>query len=103
MGKNGSPVLSFGQKFSNWNTGQQLEYLKKLAASQNEALDLMQKERNKLAVEVAKLKRQVKSAEDALYIQKNINRAAITKQNADVQEAGQCIQELKEKLREVCG
>jgi len=95
-----SPPLSFGEKFKNWDTNQKLEYLKKLAASQNEALDGMQKERDRLLVEVSELKQLLANAEQAIYIQKNINRAAILKQNEDAQEAGKRIQELQARLRQ---
>lgn len=97
---NSGPALNFGEKFKNWDTHKQLEYLKKLAASQNEALDQMQKDRDRLAVEMIQLRQQLHNAEEALHIQKNINRAAIAKHNEDAQEAGARIIELQAQLRE---
>lgn len=94
------PVLAFGEKFKNWDTTQQLAYLKKLAASQNEALDGMQKDRDRLAAEVLKLKQQVSNAETALHVQKDINRVSILKHNEDAQEAGSRILELQARLRD---
>jgi len=97
---NSAPSLAFGEKFKRWTPQEQIDYLKKLAASQNQALDEMQKDRDRLAVENRALHKQIVNAEDALHIQKGINTAAILKQNADVQEAGARIIELQAKLRE---
>lgn len=99
--KNGNePSLKFGEKFKNWDTPQQIAYLKKLAASQNEALDEMQKDRDRLAAEVTTIKQQLLNVEKALDIQKNINRTSILKHNEDIQEAGARIVELQAQLRE---
>lgn len=98
---NNAPSLFFGEKFKQWTPQEQIAYLKKLAASQNQALDEMQKDRDRLVVENRALHNQIVNAEDALHIQKGINQAAILKQNADVQEAGARIVELQARLREV--
>lgn len=94
--------LAFGEKFKKWDVKKQLEYLKDLAASQNEALDGMQKERDRLLVEVNFLKESAANAQAALDTQKAINKAVIMKSNSDMQEAGERVQELQKRLK-VCG
>lgn len=91
--------IKFGRKFNGWDEAQQLDYLKKLASSQNEALDQMQKERDSLLAKVMELESALLNAEQAMMIQKNINRASMLKQNEDGQEAGKRIQELQAMLR----
>lgn len=91
--------LKYGAKFDSWDNAKQMAYLEKLAASQNEALDAMQKERNSLLEKVKELSTLLVYAQDALSLQKEINRHAILKQNSDNQHAGERIQELQAKLR----
>lgn len=91
--------IKFGNKFSNWSTLEQIEYLKKLTSSQNQALDQMQQERDALLARGDVLKQDVANAQSALDIQKRINQVALTKQNEDAQHSGERIQELQARLR----
>lgn len=91
--------LIHGGKFNEWSNAKQLNYLEELASSQNEALEAMQNERNALLVKVKEMVALLENAQEALSIQKEINRNTILKQNSDVQEAGIRIQELQAKLR----
>lgn len=63
----------------------QIEYLHKLSSSLNEALDSMQKERNKLADALGVIKTDFASLESAYTIQKNINIKVITDFNLEKQ------------------
>jgi len=92
------PMMKFGATFLAWTPEKQIDYLKKLASSQNHALDLMQKERNALLVERAVSTAQAESAQKALDIQKTITRNALTKQNEGDQQAAQRIQQLEGQL-----
>ncbi len=91
--------LKFDDRFNERPIKDQLDYLHKLAASQNDALDKMQNERNALAQEVVRLKAQLQNAETALVIQKNITRDALTKQNEDNQAAAERMHELETRVK----
>lgn len=62
-------------------TKDQLDYVKALASAQNEALELIQNERNDAYAEIVTLSESVKSAQQAYDIQKMINTKAITDSN----------------------
>ena len=89
---NGSPIVR------ERSVEAQLEYYKKLCASQNLALDKMQKGRDALAAKVVVAEQSAKNAEDALYIQRGIVRNMVTISNADKQQAAERIHELEDEL-----
>jgi len=91
--------LIFDPEFDKRPLPAQIDYLKKLAASQNHALDLMQQERNVLAVENKILKEQVGNAEQAFHIQKDIVNNLITQNNAEKQMINDRINELETRIK----
>jgi hypothetical protein len=57
------------------------EYLKALASAQNEALKLIEKERNEAYDKIKQMEQLLVNAEQALHIQKQINVKVITESN----------------------
>jgi len=104
MHSNGAaPALVFDERFHARPKEDQIDYLKKLCASQNQALDLMQQERDKWLSEAKKLEQAVANAESAFYIQKNITQNMVTQSNADDQDTAERIHELEKKVKELGG
>ena len=95
------PQLVFSPIFGERSLAEQIDYLKKLCSSQNHALDLMQKERNALRVEVDLMKVQVQNAQTAYEIQKNVTRDLIVQSNADGQGVAERIHQLEAKVKEL--
>jgi hypothetical protein len=93
-----APPLHFGEQFFKWDSAKKISYLSELAASQNQALDMMQQERNMLAEQVKVLNQQLENLDSALAQQKQIMRDALTKQNEDDQQASVRIQQLERQL-----
>lgn len=104
MPQSGTPThngkaLVFDPKFAERPLKDQIDYLQKLCASQNHALDLMQKERNDLAGKLQVAEAQLGNADQALAIQKKVVHDLITKTNADAQEVNQRIMELETRVK----
>ena len=89
-------VLVFSDEFDKRSFKEQIDYLKKLTASQNDALDKMQKERNEWREKAQKLEQAVKNAEDAFHIQKDIVKNLVTKSNEDKEQYAARIRELED-------
>jgi len=100
-GNGSGHMIKFGDGFNERPQKEQLEYLKKLASSQNYALDMMQKDRDALAAELVKIKAELANMEAAMNIQKEIVMANITQSNQETQERIVEIQALKSKIREL--
>ena len=98
-----SKQLFFDEKFSERPINDQLDYLTKLCGSQNEALDLMQKERNDWMEKCKVQERSLQNAEAAFNNQKDIVNNLVTKSNADNQENGQRIHQLERMVGELGG
>lgn len=96
-------MLEFNKKFHERPVKDQLDYLHKLCDSQNTALDLMQKDRDKWMAKAKRLEAAVKNAEEAFYIQKNIVGSLLTKTNADDQQTHDRIRDLERKVGELGG
>lgn len=91
--------LQFGEKFYEWDTGQQIEYLIKLASSMNHAADMIQRERDNLMQKHEQLFRTLESCEKNLDTQKQININMITSANAKEQKYIKDIQILQSRVR----
>ena len=98
-----APKLIFKEGFDQRSDKEQIEYLKKLCAAQNEALDIMQKERNEWRDKAKVFEQQVANAQQNLDVQKKINIDAITQQNADNQQNHERIRQLERKIGELGG
>lgn len=96
-------LLAFDARFKERPVAEQLEYLHKLAASQNNALDLMQKERNALRAQVVELQASLVNAEEAFQIQKNIVADLVTVSNETQQDAANSIHVLEDEVRSLRG
>ena len=94
-----APTITFSQDFFMRPRKDQVDYLIKLASSQNQALDLMQKERDVLAQRVSVAEALAKNADEALLIQKGVVQNLITKTNSDGQDTAQRINELEAQVR----
>ena len=92
--------IRFSDEFHAKPPREQIIYLEKLASSQNEALDLMQKERNQLAVRVTTLEAQLKGAENNLMITKNIMQKNLTDTNTEREDRILRVQQLEKALKE---
>ena len=92
-------ALVFDGEFNKRSQKDQIAYLKSLAASQNQALDLMQKERNEWRDKAHKLEEGVKNAEAALYTQKDIARNLIEQRNQEEQQTAVRIHELESRVK----
>lgn len=97
------PGLEFDERFKARPVAKQLEYLHKLVASQNDALDLMQKERNDWREKAWVLEQSVANAQKAFEIQKAIAANLITVSNETQQDAAASIHELEETVRALKG
>jgi len=95
--------LVFDDRFGKRTEREQIDYLKKLAGSQNHALDLMQKERDMWRDKCQLAEQQLNDAEQAFIIQKNISRNAIEQHNADSQQNHERIAQLERKIGELGG
>jgi len=82
---------------------EQIEYLQKLVASQNAALDQMQKERNMWRDRATTAELACKHAEEAYYIQKNIAKNLIDCSNETQQDAAASIHLLEAEVKELKG
>ena len=92
-------MIDFSEEFEARSDRDKITYLKKLASSQNEALDLMQKDRDRIAGELTVMKALLSNAETALAIQRNIVQDSLTKSNEDSQETADRIHELETRVR----
>lgn len=88
-------MLKFNDSFHDRTSQEQISYLKNLASSQNQALDLMQNERNKLAERVIVLEAQLVNVDEKVSIQKKTLVDAITTNNENEQKLAIRIQELE--------
>jgi hypothetical protein len=96
-------ALQFDAAFYERPLPKQNEYLFALAASQNEALRIMQEERNAGLVIITRLTSAVQNAQNALDQQKTISTNMGLKANADNQSNGERIRDLERKLEELGG
>lgn len=91
-------LITLGKQFHGWPQQKQLNHLHALASSQNEALDMMQRERDALADKVRILSAQVESCQQSLDIQKQIVFDNITQSNAEKQALIKENQELRHRV-----
>jgi hypothetical protein len=91
--------LQFGEKFYEWETKEQVEYLIKLASSMNHAADMIQRERDALLQKHEQLFRTLESCDKNLNTQKQININMITSANAKEQKYIKDIQLLQSRVR----
>ena len=91
--------LQCGEKFYEWDTKEQVEYLIKLASSMNHAADVIQRERDALAQKHEQLFRTLENCEKSLDTQKQININMITSANAKEQRYIKDIQLLQSRVR----
>jgi hypothetical protein len=96
-------LLQFDKKFKERPLTAQLEYLQKLCDSQNSALDLMQKDRNKWLEKAKVLESCLQNAEDAFTIQKNIVSNLVLNSNEEKQSTNKRIMLLERKIGELGG
>ena len=91
--------IEWSKAFAKRPVADQITYLKKLASSQNSALDAMQKERNVALEKLATAQMQLANANSALVIQKQIVVDALTKSNEDGQQTTKRIHELESRVK----
>lgn len=91
--------LLFSAEFEKRTPAKQIEYLKKLAASQNEALTLMQEERNTLRDQGIVKDVMLRNAQTAVDSQKAVVMNLVTKANADSQAVSQRMVELEARVK----
>jgi hypothetical protein len=92
-------MINYGEDFEKWGDARKISYLKKLASSMNNAADLMQQERNAIAVQMDTVNEQMSNVESNLAIQKNIVLKVITESNEANQNHITRIQELENMVR----
>lgn len=95
-------ALLHGDKWAYMSDAEKVEHLDDLCGSQNTALDMMQKERNQLLVDVKVLEVSVQNAEAAFYGQKTIVKQLIDQKEAVDRDYQKRIEELIAQV-EVCG
>lgn len=95
--------LQFDDRFHERPLSKQIEYLKKLSASQNDALRIMQDERDAGIVIIKRMEQAVQNAQIAFDQQKTISTNMIGKANADNQVNGERIRVLERKVGELGG
>ena len=92
-------ALVFDPEFDKRPQKEQIDYLKRLASSQNHALDLMQKERNDLRDKLTVALAQNANAQQAFDTQKMIVQELVTQSNAADQGTAQRIHELEARVK----
>ena len=92
-------VIAFGEKFDKLTDAQKIEHLQELAFSSNQALDMMQKERDNLLARNKVLEELSLNADNAISNNKAIMIEALTKQNEYNQSNSIRIQELEEEVK----
>jgi hypothetical protein len=96
VGKGGKvKMIAWGKDYLEWDVNKRVEFSEALASALNEALELMQNERNTLLVENKILLEQLSEAETAVLNQRNNNINSITKANSTQQELIKRIRELE--------
>jgi len=93
------PRIKFGEEFESRKDSEKISYLKDLASSMNNAADIMQKERNALAVEIKKKTALLENAEKALMIQKTIVSNQLNSGNLQIQDLSNQILNLQTQLK----
>lgn len=93
------PKLKFDPEFEERSDKDKIAYLKELASSMNHAADIMQKERNQLAIDLKKQLSLVENAEKALAIQKTITQNQLISGNQQIQELSNQIQQLQARTK----
>lgn len=91
--------IKWDDKFEERSDSDKIAYLKKLSSSLNNALDLMQQERNELRDKVTVHKAMLDNAQQAIDQQRNINVLSITGDNERKEADANTIMELRDKLK----
>ena len=94
-----APSLVFGLDFFKRTPADQIKYLKKLAASQNEALIGMQDERNDLRKKLNIANASLENAQSAFDAQKLIITGLVNKSNSEGQDIASRINELETRVK----
>lgn len=95
----GAKLIKFGPDFLVRSDVEKILYLHKLASSLNQALDLMQKERNALQVQLASASQRLTDAQTALDIQKGVVSTLIATDNGEKQGHIKEIQNLRARIK----
>lgn len=100
VGKGGKiKMIAWGEDYLKWDTEKKLEFSEALSSALNEALELMQNERNNLIVENKLLLTQLSEAEIAVINQRNNNINSITKANKTQQDLILQIRKLEKQVK----
>jgi len=92
-------MLQFSEKFDEKPVPERIAYLKKVASAMNDAADIMQKERDELAQQLAEVKASLAHAETNLGIQKTLLMQTITEHNAERQVEAETIEKLRYRIK----
>ena len=95
--------LVHGEKWKTMSDTAKIAHLESLCAGQNEGLDLMQKERNALLIDVKRLGVTVENAEAAFYGQKTIVKQLINQKVEVDRDYQKRIEELISQVRSLGG
>jgi DNA repair ATPase RecN len=103
-------LITLGEEFKLWSHSRQIQHLHSLASSMNEALDMMQNERNELRDKNKTAEASLVAADRNLGITKNTMRTFMHKANEEKQHLEAVIlkltaerKELKRQLRILSG
>lgn len=91
-------MIAWGKEYSNWDPNKKVEFTEALASSLNEALELMQNERNIAMEEVLKLQKFLEETNKVATILRETNINAITQFNKEKQDMIKTIRELEQRL-----
>ncbi len=95
-----APQISFEDEFYKQPIENQMLYLKKLSNALNQALDMMQNERNDLLAERAKLIHELEVAEQSISVQKVIHQQLANEINSQNERFASERKQLQNKIRE---
>jgi hypothetical protein len=88
-----------GKKWDAWSDAERIDYLRRLAGSLNQALDVMQSERDAALAEIEALRKKCSVGEQAFETQKMINLQVITENNERMQRDGEELRKLRSEVR----
>ncbi len=95
------PKIRWGDKYQTWDDARKVEYLEKLADGINEALSLLQKERNELGRLCELKEKQVQSMNEAVRQNNMMLQSEVTRLNSDRQQMLAEVAKLQARVREL--
>ena len=99
--KRSAPKIAWGDEYKGWSVRQRLRYAERLAESLNHALDVTQKDRDRLSEVCRRQEAQIEHAQQTYLRQGDVMHQQVTRDGEEKQELYRQIVDLQGELREV--